>query len=169
MQNLTPLKRLYRVPFNTLEETSTGLAHHILVNSNFTKGMFLSTFTWLRSVLKIEPSILYPCIELGPDAAVAPRKPDGKVVFLSINRYERKKAIALALHALRALRDIITPAQFDTVELVIAGGYDVRVAENVEYYEELVATAQVTPSAPCLDAVRSKTQLSCEFLSTTCM
>jgi alpha-1,3/alpha-1,6-mannosyltransferase len=143
VQRVTPVKRLYRVPFDLLEETTTALSDHILVNSNFTRGVFLSTFHWIRRILGIEPSVLYPCIELGPEDAVSPRKPDGKVVFLSINRYERKKAVHLALEALKVVRDAVSAEKFDTVELVIAGGYDTRVQENVEVYEDLVAKAEV--------------------------
>lgn len=48
----------------------------------------------------------------------------------SLNRYERKKDIALALKACAGLSKPIT--------LVIAGGYDERVIENVEHHLELV-------------------------------
>ena len=66
-----------------------------------------------------------------------------RTVFLSINRFERKKAIHLALQAVGVMRGLLTPAQFKNVQLVIAGGYDPRVRENVEYYEELVDMEKV--------------------------
>ena len=56
------------------------------------------------------------------------------VVFVSINRYERKKNIELALDALHhfnASKNSISTA------LVIAGGYDYSVVENAEYLTEL--------------------------------
>jgi alpha-1,3/alpha-1,6-mannosyltransferase len=62
--------------------------------------------------------------------------------FLSINRYERKKNIGLAIRALASLRDdIMGEKEFinQKVHLVIAGGYDERVNENVEHYKELVS------------------------------
>jgi len=70
-------------------------------------------------------------------------------VFVSINRYERKKNLPLALHALAALRDLLhaagnkapKKAAWSDVHLVMAGGYDPRVAENVAHYGELVALA----------------------------
>ncbi len=67
-------------------------------------------------------------------------------VFVSINRYERKKNLPLALRALAALRAELqaapaTAALWPRVHLVMAGGYDARVAENVGHYAELVALA----------------------------
>ena len=39
------LKRLYRMPFDFLEEATTLMAHKILVNSEFTKKVFHETFS----------------------------------------------------------------------------------------------------------------------------
>jgi alpha-1,3/alpha-1,6-mannosyltransferase len=52
-----------------------------------------------------------------------------------LNRYERKKNINLALEA---YADLITEhpelkSGKDRVKLVIAGGYDLKVAENIEH------------------------------------
>jgi alpha-1,3/alpha-1,6-mannosyltransferase len=63
-----------------------------------------------------------------------------KAVFLSINRFERKKNIGLAIKALSALHQELQ--KIGTVKdelpgLVVAGGYDVRLAENVEHLQEL--------------------------------
>ena len=49
----------------------------------------------------------------------------------SLNRYERKKDIALALRAVACLPSTCS------VKLVIAGGYDERVIENVDHHLEL--------------------------------
>lgn len=57
-------------------------------------------------------------------------------VFLSLNRYERKKNITLAIDALQELkRNNIDNRR---VVLVIAGGYDLSVPENVQYLVELM-------------------------------
>ena len=66
-------------------------------------------------------------------------------VFLSLNRYERKKNISLAIAALKHFKGLkgtssgvkATGNNIATqkVLLVIAGGYDLRVTENVEYLE----------------------------------
>ncbi len=52
------------------------------------------------------------------------------IIITSLNRYERKKDIPLALKACAGLKKPAT--------LVIAGGYDERVIENVEHHLELV-------------------------------
>ena len=63
------------------------------------------------------------------------------IVFLSINRFERKKNIALAVQALAVLRKTLPEDTFKRVHLVVAGGYDPRVKENVEYFEHLTELA----------------------------
>lgn len=55
-------------------------------------------------------------------------------VITSLNRYERKKDIPLAIKACQNL-------PLGTM-LVIAGGYDPRVLENVEHHLELVNLAK---------------------------
>lgn len=65
-----------------------------------------------------------------------------KATFLSINRFERKKNIELALRAFAAVKDKVSPDTFSTCRLVLAGGYDRRVQENVEYLEALDNLAQ---------------------------
>ena len=65
-------------------------------------------------------------------------------LFLSINRYERKKNIALAIRALQLLDPAqcstlsLTSAQWSKCSLIIAGGYDERVLENIQYYDYVV-------------------------------
>jgi alpha-1,3/alpha-1,6-mannosyltransferase len=44
----------------------------------------------------------------------------GKITMLSINRFERKKNIGLAIHAFAELRKTC-PGKFDGLQLVIAG------------------------------------------------
>ncbi|XP_073443779.1 alpha-1,3/1,6-mannosyltransferase ALG2 isoform X4 [Dendrobates tinctorius] len=64
-----------------------------------------------------------------------------KIVFLSINRYERKKKHNLALESLCTLRDKVSLQDWEKVHLIVAGGYDERVTENVEHYQELAQLA----------------------------
>ena len=58
-------------------------------------------------------------------------------VLLSINRFEKKKDVALAVKAFAGL----TPAERQGARLVVAGGYDPRVPENVSTYTELCELA----------------------------
>ena len=57
------------------------------------------------------------------------------MIITSLNRYEKKKDIPLALKACQKLCKPVT--------LVIAGGYDERVLENVEHHLELVNLSKV--------------------------
>jgi alpha-1,3/alpha-1,6-mannosyltransferase len=52
-------------------------------------------------------------------------------------RFERKKGLPLAVEALPLLRDMLGADAFAGVGLVLAGGYDERVAENAAHVQEL--------------------------------
>ena len=67
---------------------------------------------------------------------------NNSTIFLSINRYERKKNIALAIEAFEQLLKKQNQKKCDNLKLVIAGGYDLRVPENVEYHSELKTMAE---------------------------
>ncbi|ORY98211.1 alpha-1,3/1,6-mannosyltransferase ALG2 [Syncephalastrum racemosum] len=133
------LKKLYRAPADALEELTTGQADTIVVNSCFTAGMFKKSFPTIAKT----PEVLYPPINFEAydrpvdmtDSAV--QILDSKTTFLSINRFERKKNIELALRAFAAVKEKVSPETFNTCRLVLAGGYDRRVQENVEYLETL--------------------------------
>ena len=65
-------------------------------------GVFQDTF---KSLTYIQPEVLYPIPDFTAfDKPVEPPSeqlmPTSKVTFLSINRYERKKNLALAIEAL---------------------------------------------------------------------
>lgn len=130
------LRELYRLPFDALEQATTGSADAIAVNSAFTKSVFVSTFTRIPH----DPvKVVYPGINFEHYPHPAPRETPagGAVMFLSINRFERKKNLGLAI---QALAEIPEPTR-GKVRLTVAGGYDPRVRENVEYLEELKALA----------------------------
>ncbi|PFX17737.1 alpha-1,3/1,6-mannosyltransferase ALG2-like [Stylophora pistillata] len=140
------LKKLYRAPLDWLEELTTGMADTVLVNSNFTAETFLSTFTSLGSN---RPCVLYPSLNFSSFEKPVEKDeiqdlipPTAKCVFLSINRYERKKNLNLALEALDWLRNIISDEEWKDVHLVMAGGYDDRVTENKEHHFELCKLAK---------------------------
>ncbi|KAK3595262.1 hypothetical protein CHS0354_010870 [Potamilus streckersoni] len=131
------IKHLYRTPIDWLEEKTTGLANTVLVNSQFTGKVFKETFTSLTHIM---PSVLYPIPDFSsfkkpvdpPTEDLIPPKQD--VIFLSINRYERKKNLGLAIQALGCLKSREPDSK---IHLIIAGGYDERVVENKEHYTEL--------------------------------
>ena len=88
--------------------------------------------------------MLYPCVRLDElnkiSSKVVTSSPS--ILLLSINRFERKKNIILAVNALVALRSHVPKAIYDRVKLILAGGYDTRVLENVEYFEEVSAVVR---------------------------
>ncbi|XP_063160332.1 alpha-1,3/1,6-mannosyltransferase ALG2 [Candoia aspera] len=138
------LKRIYRAPLDWLEEYTTGMADCILVNSYFTANIFKHTF---KSLCHMNPDVLYPSLNVSIFDTVIPANianivPNRKkFLFLSINRYERKKNLVLALKALYDLRGRLDAQNWSEVHLVLAGGYDEAVNENVEYFDELKALA----------------------------
>ncbi|XP_048412870.1 alpha-1,3/1,6-mannosyltransferase ALG2 [Stegostoma tigrinum] len=151
-------QRLYRLPIDWLEEYTTGLADLILVNSKFTAGVFRRTF---RTLSHLEPDVLYPSLSFAEPVGGQHLEEDellghvGDFVFLSINRFERKKNLGLALQALHCLRDRLGQADWQQVHLVLAGGYDPRVPENVEHYRELQEMAAQLQLADRVTFLRS--------------
>lgn len=128
------LKTLYRKPLDTLEEYGTGKADIVLVNSKFTRSVFKKTFGTLNH---LTPEILYPVPSFETFSTDVSKVTIDDIpkninsLFLSINRFERKKNLSLALNAMSKLKNLTG------IHLVMAGGYDERVRENVEHYEEL--------------------------------
>ncbi|KAL7532273.1 hypothetical protein ACHAWF_004070 [Thalassiosira exigua] len=162
------LKTLYRWVLDTAEEWTMSYSDLVVVNSKFTRGevekVFPSLFHSQNSERTIEHAtdvdvsseergdeervkVLYPAIESSlakqrrdsSKVAATPTtnaQPTGPIV--SLNRFERKKNIALLLHAY----DLLLERSFNEVvanlpPLVIAGGYDPLNVENVEHLAEL--------------------------------
>jgi alpha-1,3/alpha-1,6-mannosyltransferase len=130
------LKTMYRAPFDWLESWSTGCSDTIVVNSNFTKSVFAEAFPSLKNR---KPGVVYPCVDTKVEDPLEEIRPlwENKKVLLSINRFEKKKDVALAIKAYAGL----SPNERRDTRLVIAGGYDPRVAENLTTYTELCELA----------------------------
>ncbi|CAG8455795.1 4889_t:CDS:2 [Funneliformis caledonium] len=136
------LKKIYRYPVDLMEELTTGMADCVVVNSNFTANIFRESFPRIKHV----PRVLYPGIYFDSyDKKVDLEDMSIKILettkkfILSINRFERKKNIALAIYAFAKLRDdnLASCDQFNNLRLIIAGGYDHRVQENLNHHKEL--------------------------------
>ncbi|KAL8741251.1 MAG: hypothetical protein Q9190_006119 [Brigantiaea leucoxantha] len=119
-------------------------ADRVLVNSGFTKGVVERVWPEVfggEAGMK-ELGIVYPCVDTREkgeeEEGRGPGLWKGKRVVLSINRFERKKNVGLAIQAFSRLG----AEERRKARLVIAGGYDIRVRENVMYHEELVALAE---------------------------
>ena len=137
-QRKSLMKRLYRKPIDYFEEKTTGMADVILVNSQFTSGIFTHTFKSLRH---LKPDILYPSlntalVDKGLKVAEEISQDEShEFRILSINRFERKKNLTLALETLAMIRKMNPKWK---IKLIMAGGFDPRVRENVEHFDELV-------------------------------
>lgn len=150
------LKRCYRRPMDMLEESTTRAADLLVVNSRFTADVVKKHFPSIM----VKPAVLYPTTYAEKqqiDTDVVRELVGRGKYFLSINRYEGKKNLPLALHAFHLLgqqkskkkssRNVSLgkgkeeeedyDAECDEVKLVMAGGYDHRVEENVRVFEEL--------------------------------
>lgn len=135
-------KRVYRSFIDALEDISMVWAHKVVCNSSFTRGKVRDSFWILSRVASVE--VLYPPVEdiaasqVVEAHATALAYTGGQPFFVSLNRYERKKDVGLVIRALRHLQSTGTGRlKTGHVKVVIAGGYDDNVAENVEYRKEL--------------------------------
>ncbi|WJX21022.1 hypothetical protein P8452_10499 [Trifolium repens] len=139
-QHSTLLRRMYRKPIDYAEEITTGMADLILVNSNFTASTFANTFKHLNAK-GIQPAVLYPAVNVDQFNEPTSSKPN----FLSINRFERKKNIQLVISAFAMLYSpnrVLKQQDITNASLTVAGGFDKRLKENVEYLEELKDLAE---------------------------
>lgn len=131
------LKKTYRLPFDWFEGWSMRGSDKVVVNSKFTKSVASQIFPSLTSTI----GIIYPCVD-GPKEEQSDSSQalwNGKFrILLSINRFERKKDIGLALKAYSGL----ISSERQSTRLVLAGGYDNRVSENVQFHAELVQMAE---------------------------
>ncbi|MCJ1433413.1 Alpha-1,3-mannosyltransferase-like protein [Xylographa pallens] len=139
--------RVWRLPFDAVEGWSMRGADRVVVNSEFTRGVVEGV--WKGVGGKRGVGVVYPCVATngakGGERDGGSQKPleekdlwGGKKVVLSINRFEKKKDVGLAIKAFAGL----DAKERRGVRLVIAGGYDNRVSENVSYHTELLSLAE---------------------------
>lgn len=110
------IKEAYRIPFDWLESWTTGASDVIVVNSRFTKGIFGDAFPGLKHR---QPGVVYPCVSSTAELKGISKEPiwPDKKVLLSINRFERKKNVGLAIKAFAGLPTEIRKQ----ARLVVAG------------------------------------------------
>jgi len=130
----------YRAPIDRLEEVTTGMAHRVLVNSEFTAAAFGRTFARLGG---LRPEVLYPGVDLEcRDNLNGPSQDTGRTQILSLSRYGHKKNVGLAIAALAAMRERLPPLVFGRLQLVVAGGFDQRLRECRDTFAGLQAQAR---------------------------
>ncbi|KAK4048758.1 Alpha-1,3-mannosyltransferase-like protein [Microbotryomycetes sp. JL201] len=122
------IRTFYRAPIDAFEETTTGEADKILVNSEFTSQVFQKTFAGLRRIPRtVYPAVNVDAFSLKRDSAQAVDwLKTNDPVLLSINRFEKKKNVALALDAFAD-----ASKHHPSLKLVVAGGFDARLPDNV--------------------------------------
>lgn len=158
------LVQLYRLPADYIEAITTSMSDKICVNSQFTLHTLLNTFNNIQSKHRDIP-ILYPAtdtskydilatqyqqlqhsttnnvkydpLHANTDAIEPLLQLNNIKLFTSINRYERKKNIQLAIQAFALLKHKLSSERFKQCKLVIAGGYDDKNRDNIDYYPEL--------------------------------
>jgi alpha-1,3/alpha-1,6-mannosyltransferase len=143
--HMSKLKTLYRSVMDGLEEWSIQSADVCAVNSQFTRATVLRTFPNLSQRFHDRLPVLYPALDTTSlDNIVAVEDTDKTdiqkpPVFVSLNRYERKKNLGLLLEAAAWLKSnrVDICQKFPDTQIVVAGGYDVQCVENVEYRAEL--------------------------------
>ena len=164
------LKKLYRCPLDKLEEVTTGMANRVLVNSKFTSAKFHSTF---RLLFFVRPTVLYPSLNFtafdqapAPLTDLFPKKV--QCLFLSINRFERKKNLPLAIEAFAKFLETLGAGERAKAHLAMAGGYDERVVENKEHYLELRTLVEKLKISDHVTFIRSFTDTQKISLLHTC-
>ncbi|CAO1630060.1 unnamed protein product [Sympodiomycopsis kandeliae] len=149
---------LYRIPLNMVEEGTIDYADKILVNSEFTQQYFLKAFHRLRRA----PRVLYPGIDLSTYDSKKISDSVGRMnaeigslslvqkgilelvsssdrpLVISVNRFEAKKNVELALSAFAgAQKELASRGKSTKYRLILAGGYDRRVQDNISTLDEL--------------------------------
>ena len=130
------IRKIYRFLFDLIEEVSTSYSDKILVNSQFTKSIVRKTFTHIEAE---NLEVVYPCVSVSDKKTTSSTYPLKNILnknsfFLSINRFERKKNIQLAIES---FSQYIVKTNDKSQSIIIAGGYDKIVDENVRYHNEL--------------------------------
>lgn len=126
------LKNTYRFFMDLIEEFTLAFSHVILANSLFTQQNYMNTFRFLRK-LKVKPDVLYPAIDFAQLEKIYPEEEFMSTIlkpyFLSLNRYDEKKDLHLAIRAYAALKAMKPDIKH---KLVLAGGYEPR-REDCDY------------------------------------
>ncbi|TFY64215.1 hypothetical protein EVJ58_g2770 [Rhodofomes roseus] len=134
------LKRVYRMPMDRLEEFTTRQADVILANSKFTARVFKTHFASISST----PKVVYPGINLSAYETTSFDTQDKDI--LDVASFERKKNAALAVDAFALLRKKLTDSESaqpsNQMRLVVAGGYDPRLEDNMMTLVALIDRAK---------------------------
>jgi alpha-1,3/alpha-1,6-mannosyltransferase len=116
------VKLIYRIPFDWFEGWALSASDRVVANSKFSRGVVRQVFGPKKLG---DVDVVYPCVPMEPSAKSAETKTKeeplwgGKKILLSINRFERKKDMALAIRAYHGLE----AEKRKGTRLVIAGKF----------------------------------------------
>ena len=175
------VRKLYRFVFDSLEEFCFSSASCVVFNSNFTKETTTTTFPSLKAtVAKDKSDILYPplnCSNLSKEPEnngnrLAECNLENSVAVVSINRFEEKKNISLAIESFTTAVTQVSEGKIklpsgkdaSDMKLVLAGGYDPRLSNNVEYFKGLQTAAKNSPYSSQITFLTSFTEYEKYFL-----
>ena len=150
------LKKIYRFFIDLFEEITMCFAHRIVVNSLYTREIYLKNFRILRKFRNL-PEVIYPSIDLHTyDRKEETKKEDlfsikgleklkeknidvNKMkLIVSLNRYEEKKNLDLAvLNFIYYISKYVNKNNINNSCLVVTGGYDSFLKENIDVYNKL--------------------------------
>jgi alpha-1,3/alpha-1,6-mannosyltransferase len=139
-------KQGYRKLLDALEESTMRQADTLVVNSNFTLSQVHDVFP---SLLHKDIKVLYPALDTSKMIQANNEAKTATSPIVSLNRFERKKNIGLLLETFALLKKtyqqsikVGAGASSNSISLplppvIIAGGYDTKNVENVQYRGEL--------------------------------
>ena len=155
------VQKWYRNVIDFLEEITMTSAHTLVVNSKFTHGQVREHFPHLYAQRNnttsqqqqkqqqqqqkpgLEPiEVLYPALDTSNMVQANNRPKTRLSPIVSLNRFERKKNIGLLIRAYAYMMEKNKDNSLLLPPLVIAGGYDTKNTENIEYRGELGALAK---------------------------
>jgi glycosyltransferase involved in cell wall biosynthesis len=185
---LKHLRRWYRWILDKTEELTMSYSDLVVVNSLFTRAELEKTFPSLflprgegsENSYGERIKVLYPAIESSlsregertKEHAVNSERALSKanvMGIVSLNRFERKKNVALLLHSYDLLLKKVSMGDI-TIKLpplIIAGGYDPLNVENVEHLSELRTLADTILARHNLPRSKIHSPSSCRDSVTT--
>ena len=166
-----PLRALYRLPLDLAETSAINRADSIIANSHFTSTTLLQTIRRMHN----HPLVVHPCVALPERSSLTPSgdcrtstrllrsagvalpqswvdNHSPTIPFVSINRFEEKKGLQLAVRAFAealnaddTYRTTTRPYQEHqpSAVLVIAGGFDSRLQECATVLQSLQHEAEL--------------------------
>jgi alpha-1,3/alpha-1,6-mannosyltransferase len=164
------VRSIYRIPFDMLEEMTLSTSDKIMVNSEFTSKQFQRTFYRLARIPRVvypgidlqESSDAHIASQLAKLTANETKNPttdpgvesvqkairtiiqsEDRPTLISINRFEAKKNVALALETfVQVQKEYAAQGNSQKLRLVLAGGYDYRLQDNILTLKELQEQCQ---------------------------